>query len=165
LEIGAILLGLALLLLVGAFVARPLFEGVRADPESVETNTDLIAEREAILAALADLDFDHRTGKIAGEDYQSQRAALVSRGAAILRRLDEADGADGRTGVDLDAEIEAAIAARRSEASQSPAATVTTGLAPKFCPNCGSPTVAGDRFCARCGTRLAAPEPARQTST
>jgi hypothetical protein len=159
-DLGSLLLGLALLLLVGAYVARPLFEAAPAEPVPAEAHADLIAEREAVLSALADLEFDHRTGKISAEDYQAQRAALVSQGAAILRRLDESGA--GRPDLDLDAEIEAAIAARRRAPAPPPAPRAEAGPAPKFCPNCGSPVLAGDRFCARCGTRLAAPEQARQ---
>ena len=117
-DLGSLLLALALLLLVAAYIARPILD--RAGEERAESapadaiydRVNRLAERENVLAALRDLDFDHTTGKIAQEDYRAQRAALVGQGVAILRQLD-ALGLDGRGAAELDTEIEAAIAARR----------------------------------------------------
>jgi hypothetical protein len=167
-DLGSLLLGLALLILVAAYIARPLFEREAAKPLAAALDSALLAERDNVLTALRDLDFDHSTGKIAAEDYQAQRAALVSRGAAILQQLDAGAG----PAEDLEAQIEAAIAARRQrDGAQprsdlevaAPAARVESLETPThFCPNCGTPALEGDKFCARCGKRLTPPAPARQ---
>ncbi|MBO9308322.1 MAG: hypothetical protein J7551_00895 [Chloroflexi bacterium] len=45
----------------------------------------LAQEREAVLQALRDLEFDHQTGKIAQGDYLEQREVLLQRGAQLLQ--------------------------------------------------------------------------------
>jgi zinc-ribbon domain len=119
-EIGSVFLILALLVLVGLFVARPIFERKVTLVNSLEDRYDhelsgLLAERDRILTALQELDFDNTLGKIPEEDYPAQRAGLLQRGADILRKIDEFS-AQSPAG-DLEARIEAAIAARRGDAT------------------------------------------------
>jgi hypothetical protein len=120
-DIGSIFLILALLIIVGLFIARPLFERKAIpvtssqDPGEHEISA-LLAERDRLLNALEELDFDYTLGKIPDEDYPAQRAALLQRGADVLRRLDAYSlkaSAD-----DFEARIEAAIAARRADAAR-----------------------------------------------
>lgn len=113
-DIGSIFLILALLLLVGLFVSRPLFErkAVAVTREEHE-HSFLMAERDRILTALQELDFDHSLGKIPEEDYPGQRSALLRRGADILRQLEQYE--DKTSEADWESKIEAAIAARRRE--------------------------------------------------
>lgn len=91
-------------------------------------------ERQAVYAALRDLEHDHETAKVSDEDYAAMRQELRARAAALLRS-------------------ERAAAA----GADAPAA------APRACAACGAGTGRGDRFCARCGARLE-PEPAREAS-
>ena len=48
----------------------------------------LLEERDRVLAALSELELDHRTGKVSDEDYAAQVGPLRSRAAAALRALD-----------------------------------------------------------------------------
>jgi hypothetical protein len=48
----------------------------------------LAEERDRALGALKELEFDHRTGKIADEDYRAQVGELRRRAAASLRALE-----------------------------------------------------------------------------
>jgi hypothetical protein len=124
-DIGSLLLILALLILVGLFVSRPLFDQKEyapgramadsSDPADHERSS-LLAERDRLLNALQELDFDHALGKIPEEDYPAQRARLVQQGAAVLRRLDEIQV--GSSQDDTEARLEAAIAARRADAGR-----------------------------------------------
>jgi hypothetical protein len=50
----------------------------------------LAAEREGILEAIRELDFDLQTGKLEAVDYQSQRNALMARGGQVMRQIDAA---------------------------------------------------------------------------
>ncbi|MFQ3536155.1 MAG: hypothetical protein SNJ58_09760 [Aggregatilineales bacterium] len=50
----------------------------------------LAQEREAVIQALRDLEFDYQTGKLAQADYLPQREALLERGAQLSRRLEQA---------------------------------------------------------------------------
>jgi hypothetical protein len=110
-DIGSLLFGLALLLVVVFVAAQPLLERPAAPGSPASAADALQAEREAILAVLRDLDFDHATGKITAEDYAAQRARLVQRGAEVLRVLDAQSDADP-----TEVDIERAIAARRRRA-------------------------------------------------
>src|SRR3990172_12448663 len=88
-EISSTLLILAVLVLVGMYLYAPFTtreSRARAD-ESQEVSA-LKAERDRIINALQELDFDHNLGKIPDEDYPVQRAQLLQKGADVLRRLD-----------------------------------------------------------------------------
>ena len=45
-------------------------------------------ERDRALAALKELEFDHRTGKISDDDYRAQLGPMRRRAAEALRALD-----------------------------------------------------------------------------
>src|SRR5262249_32673333 len=47
----------------------------------------LLEERDRALAALSELELDHRTGKVSDEDYAAQVGPLRARAAAALRAL------------------------------------------------------------------------------
>lgn len=144
-EIGGLLIGLAILVLVGAYVARPLVER-QAQPvsESDRELSALQAERDRILLLLQDLEMDQAMGKIAPEDYQAQRGPLVARGADVLRQIDQRQPARTASGTAEDA-LEREIAKRRA-----------SGAGPAgYCVRCGHSLQSGDRFCIRCGTPVA----------
>lgn len=155
-DLGTLLLNLALLALVGYLIARPLLKQSRPQPEHNDPAAGLAAERERLLAALRDLELDQATGKISAEDYAQQRPQLVAQGAAVLRQIDEAATRPSarratRPTAALDDEIEAAVQqlrqGRRQPRGSQPAAAA--------CPACGQATRAQDRFCPGCGAPLA----------
>ena len=157
-DIGSILLLLALVVLVTAYIASPLRTGTRRQTPSAENIelSELLAERERVLDALAELDFDNEMGKIPDELYPVQREALVKRGAAVLKLLDEraSDGKVETLVAEIDASaasddpVEALIVARKIAKSSNVAKNNTNT---KFCPNCGTKLQIGDKFCANCG--------------
>lgn len=153
-DIGAILVGLGLLVMVVAFVARPLFDRGPTDVDVYKLNGDPVAqlsrERDAIYALIRELDSDFETGKITEHDYRVTRERYVADAAAILRQLDAYAGEDRQTA--LDAEIE-----RRVLELRQAIATVAHGPAQAgnlFCTQCGKPADPDDRFCAQCGASL-----------
>jgi len=137
-DIGTLLLGLALSLGVAVYILQPLFEP-RAAEQAPDLTEKLYSEREQILSALHDLDFDHATGKLAAADYQPQRAQLVARGVELLQQLDALPIASKSEA------IEAAISARRKVTAPTVA-----------CGNCGRPAQTDAHFCAGCGQPLTA---------
>jgi len=162
-DIGSILLGLALLFVVAFIVGRPFLDRAEAVSRPISPAEQLLSQRDSLLNALRDLDFDHATGKITDEDYAPQRAQLVAQGVAALKQLD-ALGLNERAGSETtDDEIERAVAARRrpaagvdDEIEARVAAHRKAGAAAgASCPDCGAPTLAGDRFCPKCGATLA----------
>ena len=98
--IGALFMVLAVAFLVGLYVSQPFFVRARqpdkkasrqASDDLERQRSALLAERDRILTALQDLEFDHTLGKIPEEDYPPQRASYLHDGTEILRQLDELD--------------------------------------------------------------------------
>ncbi|UCF28771.1 MAG: zinc ribbon domain-containing protein [Chloroflexota bacterium] len=182
-DIGSLLLLLSLLILIGLYIARPLFDqdnvGVTPEEDRKEHElSTLLAERDRVLTALEELDFDNTLGKIPGEDYAIQRARLVNQGADVLRKLDELNG--GASEAELEQRIEEAIAERRVSTSREEVSEVVPQPQPVvvdaddevevqlaarrrarqdrsagFCPQCGRPVQQSDQFCPKCGNALA----------
>lgn len=161
--IGSILLGVALAILVGLVLARPLLQASREEQRNLSRRQILQAEKEAILTQIRDLDFDHDTGKMPDEIHQNQRAQLMNSAADILKQLEQMAGktqppaAPTLNGaVDADDDIEAAVTRmRQSKKAQSPPqprpASADGG---GFCPQCGNSFDSGDKFCVSCGHKL-----------
>jgi hypothetical protein len=91
----ALILGGVLAVLAVLFVARPfLREPTPAsdrlgEPEQLERRRlELVEERDRALAALKELEFDHRTGKVTDEDYRAQVGPLRRHAADALRALE-----------------------------------------------------------------------------
>lgn len=86
----AALLALAAVLLVALpFLREPeaLDDDLRPLAAGERRRLELVEERDRALAALAELEFDHRTGKVSDEDYRALLGPLRSRAAASLRAL------------------------------------------------------------------------------
>jgi hypothetical protein len=75
---------------------------------------DLLARKDAALAALKDLEFDYRTRKLSPEDYEELRAIYRVEAAEVLKAMDQG-AAPPR---DLDALIDAEVAAWRARQAQ-----------------------------------------------
>jgi hypothetical protein len=84
-----VLLLLIVLAFVIAFVVQPFSRAWPTQTINQPASPSLLSERERILVALQELDFDYSLGKIPAEEYTLQRADLVERGAQVLRQLDE----------------------------------------------------------------------------
>jgi hypothetical protein len=91
-----IVVALILAIVVVVLVAWPfLREPVAADDRIVEPEPERMAlaeQRDRALAALKELEFDHRTGKIDDEDYRELVGPLRRAAAAALRSLDAERG-------------------------------------------------------------------------
>lgn len=149
---GAILVGLALLVLVVAYVSRPLFARPAggSDGRVISPRVQLTARRDALYALIRELDADYQTGKVDDQDYRIQRERYVGAGVSLLKQLDALDSQDGRAV--LKAEIEAAVLALR-QARPTPG-VARRGSAPSYCTRCGHPADREDNFCGRCGAPL-----------
>jgi len=175
-DLGSIFLLVGVAIIVVILVLRPLFE-ISSDKkliarsqimtENIQHKSILLAERDRVLRALQELDFDYSLGKIPQEDYPEQRNFLLKKGADLIKELDEMTGKNNEEDVigrveavveenradakatklsfDENGEISALIAARRRSKVERPAG---------FCPKCGKPVTGNDKFCARCGKIL-----------
>jgi RNA polymerase-binding transcription factor DksA len=168
-DIGAIFLLLSVCLLTGLFVARPFLErrrmtSVAADDQELST---LLAERDRLITALQELDFDHTLGKIPSQDYPVMRANLLQRATEVLRSLD-AIQPQNSSDADVESRVEAVIAAHRADAAiekqekrevsdEDLDELIASRRASRkeksagFCTKCGKPILRSDRFCPNCG--------------
>jgi hypothetical protein len=175
---------------VALYVSRPFLEKTApATPEMEQANmveherSSLLAERDRIIGALQELDFDSALGKIPEEDYPEQRARLLQKGADVLRQLDVLQ--PSQVTVAAEDRLEAAIASRRADSVSEPALArqgsggslrksavavagadddletllanrrrTRRGKAAGFCPKCGGPVHKSDQFCPKCGLKI-----------
>jgi hypothetical protein len=89
--IVAAVLAIACVVLVALpFLREPAASDDRllAPDELERRRLGLAEERDRALAALKELEFDHRTGKISDADYRALVGPLRSRAAEALRALD-----------------------------------------------------------------------------
>jgi hypothetical protein len=167
-EITAILVSLALLILVAVYLYAPFIQRrARRVTEEEHELSALLAERDRVINSLQELDFDYKLGKIPEEDYPTQRSLLLQKGADVLRQIDTI-APEPASVQDVDARIEQAIAARRADASGEKPEVSDDDLesmvsarrkahkekSSGFCPKCGKPVLVSDRFCPSCGKSL-----------
>lgn len=163
-------------------VVWPILRPPRASLANAPANqelAELTAKRDAALRAVKDLDFDFQTGKVSQEDYLVYESALKAQAVAAIQTVDDYQNQQQHTAAaahsELDAALEAQIAALRRTPSAPASATSTNGHtettppvvaaatqtddigAANFCRQCGQPVHGGDRFCAHCGTALVSP--------
>jgi hypothetical protein len=98
----ALVLGGLLAVAAVWFVARPFLTGATGRERLEEPDAGRLAlgeQRDRALAALKELEFDHRTGKVSDEDYRRQVGELRRVAADALRALD-AGNDPARSGID-----------------------------------------------------------------
>src|SRR6185369_10712723 len=116
-QITAIFFTLAILILVAIYLYAPFTERrARRVTEEEHELSALMAERDRVINSLQELDFDFKLGKIPEEDYPTQRAGLLQKGADILRKIDSL-APQTASAQDTEARLERAIAARRADAA------------------------------------------------
>lgn len=95
----AALLAVACVLVVALPFLRepePESDSLHALDEAEQRRLELLEARDRALAALKELEFDHRTGTISDEDYRSQLGPLRREAASTLQALErDDDGAGG----------------------------------------------------------------------
>jgi hypothetical protein len=95
----ALLLGAALAVGCVVAVALPFLREPEPESDALDELDDddrrrlaLLEERDRALAALKELEFDHRTGTVSDEDYRAQVGALRRDVAAALQALARVSG-------------------------------------------------------------------------
>jgi hypothetical protein len=90
LVIGAILAAVAVVFVARPFLREPAPADDRLDllEPLARRRLELAEERDRALAALKELELDHRTGKVSDDDYRSLVGALRRRAADALRALE-----------------------------------------------------------------------------
>ena len=128
----------------------------------------LLAEKERIITAIRELDFDNQLGKIPQADYPAQRMELLQMGAEVLRKLDDLEGKvpDEHNGQEIEDVVNArkrdlkgidTLSAEENDELEEMIAVHRNSHKEKaagFCPGCGKPIQKSDKFCPRCGTAI-----------
>ncbi len=89
----AILLALGIALAVVVYITLPFLREPGRFRREQETHTsaelqDLLAEKETIYAAIQELEFDYKSGKLSTEDHAGLRARQEERAARVLQQID-----------------------------------------------------------------------------
>lgn len=160
-EISSIIIGLLLFGGSVAYVNLPFRQKRLKNTNPSNANTQQKGQREAVLAALRELDFDFKTGKVSEEDYQPLRTQLMAEAAQYI----EAEEKEAE-------QLEALIQSRRKshkqnlkcehceapvEAGQRFCSKCGSALNHELCPSCGKKIKAGDLFCSSCGNEIQIP--------
>jgi len=123
LVLGVVLAAGAVLLVALPFLRdpTPVDDRLDAPTEADERQLALVEQRDQALAALKELEFDHRTGKITDEDYRRDVGPLRRTAAAALRRLDAeaARPAPSGVGATMGAEPDREIPTEEARLSES----------------------------------------------
>jgi hypothetical protein len=133
-QISSILIGLLMFGVSVAYVMLPFRQKRQKAGSPLRNSNRLPDQREVVLAALRDLDFDFKTGKVGEEDYRPLREQLLAEAA---QHMEEEEQVGDR--------LEQMIQARRTGKRQG-----------NVCPRCEVPVRAGQRFCSKCGCELSA---------
>lgn len=168
-ELPALLVLVAMLVPIVLYIGIPLTFPARRKPvEGSGEISALLAERDSVIRALQELDFDAKLGKVPEDDYPSQRAELLRRGGEVLQKLDAQQQATGGAPKDAADRIERAAADRQADGSRNRAEldddeiahllaarrASRKGRSAGFCPRCGKAILSGDQFCPSCGKSL-----------
>jgi len=94
--VTALIVGALIAVAAVVLVALPFLRAREGDDDRLDATTPvqerrllLLDERDRALAALKELEFDHRTGKIGDEDYRELVGPLRRAAAQALRSLDD----------------------------------------------------------------------------
>lgn len=149
LAVIAIILALALLYTLSPLFQRRYSDAVAdSDGDSAgpgEIN-ELLTEKETLLAAIKEIDFDYKTGKLSDEDYQELQEAYKSKALSVMEEIDRREN---ELGLALEAEVEKEIEASRKKKKSTQTLKVMKGEL--HCPKCSNLYYGGDKFCPSCG--------------
>lgn len=155
-EIGAILLTIAVLLMSALFVSKPyLFPEKAHDVEADNTEiSSLLAEKDRYLGMIQILEQDHDLNKISDEDYSQMRADLLKKASTALRKIDELENILQATTTSTKATKKVTAANVDIEDLISQRRAMKKDRADGFCPHCGKAIVKTDKFCPSCGKKV-----------
>lgn len=100
---------------------------------------ELEREKQALLKALKELDFDHEMGKVSDKDFNDISTQYRARAIRVMRQLDDA-------GRDYEQMI-ARDLAKRAQPASAPAPV-------DQCGKCGTRNDADAEYCKKCGAKL-----------
>jgi hypothetical protein len=110
---------------------------------------ELEREKQSILKALKELEFDHEMRKVSDDDFREIGGQYRLRAIRVLRMLDE-------TGLDYKQLIERDLRAKMEKKRGGPAAEEKPAAADRSHCTCGTRNDVDAEFCKKCGRKLEA---------
>jgi len=129
------LLAALISLAIGAYVTYPLLHPPQKR-EKEEAEGELLSQKEALLSAIKELQFDYELGNLSPKEHRELEEKYEARALSVLRELDHPSPS-------REEEVEREIAALRRAAKER-----------RSCSRCGDKADPGDSFCSRCGAPL-----------
>jgi ribosomal protein L40E len=152
--VSSVFLGFAafsLVLVVGLLLraARALVEEPAAEAAQAtgRRRKELEREKQLLLKALKELEFDHDMGKVSDPDFREIGGQYRARAMRVLRQLDE-QGADYKALVEK--ELKARLAVKGEIKAEEKKAEEAV------CVSCGTKNDPDAVFCKKCGKKVAA---------
>lgn len=133
-DVVLVLAGLAAI--AHPFLNRDLRHATGIGPD-VARRAEVLQEKEAVYAAIKDLEFEYRAGKLSTQDYADLLEAYRTRAFTLLKTVDEA------------------VAGQDTAVPQCARCGHTNPSGSNFCAACG---IALQATCRRCGTERRPPD-------
>jgi uncharacterized membrane protein len=108
---------------------------------------ELEREKQALLKALKELDFDHQMGKVSDKDFADISATYRARAIRVMRQLDDA-------GRDYEAMIAKDVAERAGKETGNGQPATGNRQRTDECGKCGTKNDSDAEFCKKCGGKL-----------
>jgi cytochrome c-type biogenesis protein CcmH/NrfG len=127
---------------VSLFVVYPIVQtkrGVGFKDSSNHRARDLEDRKEAIYAAIKDIEFDYQMGKLSEEDFKELRQQYKDEAVGLLQKIDQIQKTRFKS---------KKIHAAKKQQIKSDSKEI------KFCWICGTAVTKSDKFCINCGNKL-----------
>ena len=143
------IIGICLAILTALFVGYPLLQKQQRKVSFALNHRaqELEARKAEIYAAIRDIDFDYRMGKLSQEDYETLRDQYKAEAISLMKQIDQMPLGQSRSAPSKGDGKAAPDRGRMETASPEKVA--------RFCHQCGQPVTAADQFCSACGEKLA----------
>lgn len=131
-----------LALSVSLFVVYPIVQtkkGLRYKIGSNHRARELEDRKEAIYAAIKDIEFDYQMGKLSEEDFTELRQQYKEEAISLLKKIDEIQKKQMKS---------EKIHAKQKQPIKADSKEIN------FCWICGTVITEGNKFCANCGNKL-----------
>jgi hypothetical protein len=142
-----IIIKVFLALVAVAFVGYPFLRQMREEAPAVTPEHELLLERKAqVDAALQEVEFDYRTGKLPDRDFHDLTARFLREQVEVASLLGLPDAA----------EVDGAgpLAPESAVSAGAIAVPVVAGTLRGACPSCETLNPTGVKFCGACGGPL-----------
>lgn len=138
---------------VAALVAEP--EPLERAERTGRRRKELEREKQALIKALKELEFDHQMGKVSERDFREISGTYRSRVVRVMRQLDAGEF-DYRTLVERDLKARRAQGAQAAPSDERPVEKAAATAKRPVCAGCQTQNDADADFCKKCGARLSA---------